>query len=281
VAYLEHARAGDKRHGKVVAVERSPRSTHGGSERWLPPVVVAAALLLWELLARRGSISPLFFPAPSIIAGTFVRLIVDGTIFPHLMVTLSRIFVGFAVGAIPGLVLGILMGSSRRIRAAIDPIIAALHPVPKISLLPLLMIIFGIGDSSKIAIIAVAVFFPITLNTTAGISQIHPLYFDVAKNCGAKPVKVLQRVIIPGSLPLILTGVRLALNVSFMITIAVEIISAMNGLGSLIWWAWETLRTEELYATLLVVVIFGIGMNFLLQSLVKRLAPWHAEQEYR
>jgi NitT/TauT family transport system permease protein len=242
-------------------------------------VVVVVALAVWELQVHTGRLSALFFPAPSAIALTLVRLLGSGELAAHLGATLSRLLLGFALGGLPGLILGLAMGWSRRLRVLIDPFIAAAHPIPKISVLPLIMIIFGIGEASKIVTVAVAVFFPILINTMAGVRHIAPLYFEVAQNYGASLLKVFTRVVMPGSLPLVLTGVRLALNVALLVNIAVELVAAQEGLGEMIWFAWETLRTEELYASLIVIAALGTGLNFLLQRLTARLVPWQVERE--
>jgi ABC-type nitrate/sulfonate/bicarbonate transport system permease component len=117
-------------------------------------------------------------------------------------------------------------------------------------------------------------FFPMAINTMTGVRQINPLYFDVAKNYGATRLKLLTRVILPGSMPSVLAGARLAFNIGLTITTAVEIVTAQRGLGSLIWLAWETLRTEELYAALTLIAVLGIGMNWGLERLAASLLPW-------
>ena len=246
---------------------------------WLPTLVVVVVLTTWEWRVRTGGLSPLFFPAPSAIALTVVRLLTSGELAVNMGATLSRVGLGFALGGVPGLILGLAMGWSRRLRAVIDPFIAAAHPVPKIAVLPLIMIIFGIGESSKIIVVAVGVFFPMLINTMAGVREISPIYFEVAENYGAGLFKVLTRVIVPGSLPLVLTGVRLALNVALLLTIAVELVAAQEGLGEMIWFAWQTLRIEELYATLIVIAALGISFNLVVQRLGARLVPWHVERE--
>ena len=185
---------------------------------------------------------------------------------------------GALIGGAAGLSLGLLMGWSPRVRAIADPFVAAAHPIPKIAVLPLVLIIFGIGETSKIALIAVAAFFPMLINTMAGVRQIHPLHFEVAKNYGAGPWLVFRRVLWPGSLPLALAGARLALNTALVITVAVELLTARQGLGATIWLAWETMRTERLYVALLATAILGISFNLLLQFVAGRLAPWQIEQ---
>jgi ABC-type nitrate/sulfonate/bicarbonate transport system permease component len=248
-------------------------------EWWLPAVIVAVALTVWEWQVRSGGLSALFFPAPSTIGRTLIRLLTNGELAVNVGATLSRLLLGFALGGLPALILGMAMGWSRRLRAVVDPLIAAAHPVPKIAVLPLIMIIFGIGESSKVVVVAVAAFFPMLINTMAGVRQISPIYFEVAENYGASLFKVFTRVVVPGSLPLVLTGARLALNVALLITIAVELVAAQQGLGEMIWFAWETLRTEELYASLVVTAILGISFNLILQRLTARLVPWQVEWE--
>jgi len=265
--------------------QRSEDSDLGGKlrrvlpnlEQQLPVAIIVAVLALWEWRARSGSISTLFFPAPSTIIQTFARLLASGELAIQLGATLSRLLLGFALGSAPGLIFGLTMGWSRRLRAVIDPFVAALHPIPKISLLPLIIIIFGIGETSKIVAVAVGSFFPMVINCMAGVLQISLTYFDVAKNYGAGPLQVFKRVILPGSLPLVLTGARISLNIALLITISVELVAAQKGLGAVIWLAWQTLRTEELYASLIVISALGIGFNLFLQRLKLRLVPWHED----
>jgi len=121
----------------------------------------------------------------------------------------------------------------------------------------------------------VTVFFPMLINTMGAVRQIDPLYFDAARNYGAGFLKLLTRVLLPGSLPMVLSGLRLSLNIGLLVTIAVEIVAGDTGLGSVIWLAWEVLRTEALYASLLVVSLLGIGFRLLVDALFRVLVPWH------
>jgi ABC-type nitrate/sulfonate/bicarbonate transport system permease component len=244
----------------------------------MPVAIVLLAFSLWETLARTGAISAFYFPAPTTILRTLLGLIVSGELWRQLGATLSRLFPGLLLGGVPGLLLGLAMGWSRPLRLALDPIIAALHPVPKIAVLPLLMVIFGIGETSKIVVIGVAAFFPMLINSMAGVRQVSPTYFEVAENYGAGRFKVLTRVVLPGSLPMILSGLRLALNLSLLLTIATEIVAGDTGLGAMIWLSWELLRVDVLYASLFVAAGLGIASNQLLQSAMRRLVPWQVER---
>jgi ABC-type nitrate/sulfonate/bicarbonate transport system permease component len=250
-------------------------------EPWLPAILVLAILVLWEVLSRLGKISLLFFPPPSLILSTLWQMIVSGKLWPHMLATFERLALGFSMGGFAGLILGLGMGWSSRLRAVADPIIAALHPIPKIAIFPLIMIIFGIGEASKVVAIAIAAFFPMLINSMAGVRQLSPVYFEVTQNYGANRRKTFSRVIIPGSLPLILTGIRLAINMAMVIAIAVELLAAKEGLGVIIWFSWQTLRIEDLYASLIVIAVLGISINLLLQHITHKLAPWYNDQSER
>jgi NitT/TauT family transport system permease protein len=235
---------------------------------------VLASLALWEIGVQRGAISALYYPPPSAILGVLQRMLASGELFGHISATLWRMLVGLLTGGGLGLVLGMLMGWSRDLRAVLDPLIAAIHPLPKIAILPLIMVIFGIGETSMILVVAMGAFFPMLINTLAGVLQIHPIHFDVARNYGASRLKIFQRVIWPGSLPLILTGLKLAINITLLLAVGVEMVSARKGLGAMIWMAWTTMRTEEIYASLLIITLMGILVNLLLHVITTKLVPW-------
>jgi ABC-type nitrate/sulfonate/bicarbonate transport system permease component len=250
-------------------------------EPWLPAIIIGLGLALWELLSRTGQLSALFFPAPSTIIASLIQMILNGKLAIHLRATIERLVIGFAIGGSAGLLLGLAMGWSPRLRQIVDPLIAAIHPIPKIAIFPLIMIIFGIGEASKIVAISIAAFFPMLLNCMSGVRQLNPVYFEVTQNYRASRWKTFSRLIVPGSLPLILTGTRLAINMAMVIAIAVELLAAKEGLGVIIWFSWQTLRIEELYASLVVIAGLGVGINLFLQYLSKRLTPWYIDQTDR
>jgi NitT/TauT family transport system permease protein len=245
----------------------------------VPVILAVAAVAGWELASRAGWVSPLYFPAPSVIARAVGRLYARGELQVHLLATLGRLAAGVIMGGVPGLILGLAMGWSARARHQLDPIVAALHPIPKIAIFPLLMILLGIGEAPRLLVIAVAAFFPMAINAMTGVLQISPIHFEVAANYGATRWRILTGVVLPGALPLILAGARLALNSALVLTIAVELVSAEEGLGAVMWMARETLRTEELYAMLAVISVMGIGLNAILHRLTGRLVPWQLEPQ--
>jgi NitT/TauT family transport system permease protein len=244
---------------------------------WLPAAVVVGLVTSWELLARAGLLPPVLFSSPSEVLVTLWGTLRNGEMAAHVGATLFRMVPGLLLGGIPGLLLGLAMGWSNALRRAVDPLLMAIHPIPKIAILPLLMIFLGIGEASRIAVASVAAFFPMLINTMAGVRQINPLYFEVARNYGAGRLDLFRRVVLPGSMPMAMSGLRLAANVTLLVTIAAEIVMSDTGLGSLVWLAWETLRVELLYATLIVVSLLGISISTGLHRLHRALTPWQSE----
>ena len=242
--------------------------------RAVPLLATATFVLAWELLARTDLLPGALFSAPSAVLASLVELAASGELFEHLRATFSRMIPGLLLGAVPGFGLGLGMGWSNTLRRAVDPILMAVHPVPKIAILPLLMIFLGVGEASRVAVASVAAFFPVLINTMAGVRQINPIYFEVANNYGAGRLKLFTRVVIPGSLPLAMSGLRLAANASLLVTISAEIVMSETGLGALVWLAWESLQTEILYATLLVISVLGISISAGLARAQRRLVSW-------
>jgi len=247
-------------------------------ERLLPLALVLLFLLAWQLGVAVGLLEPLFFPAPTTIAAALLESCRTGELFTHLTATLLRVVQGVVLGCVPAALLGLVMGWSPRARVVLDPLVAAGHPMPKIAILPLLMVILGIGELSKVVAVAIAAFFPMLLSSMAAVRQISPQLFDVARCYGASRRQTLTRIVVPASLPLMLTGLRLSINVALMVTIAVELIASRTGLGTLIWLAWETMRTEELYAGIIVIAILGVTFSLVLKHAEKVLIPWQQER---
>lgn len=273
MAHLEEHRSGRAAQSGAAPVV-SPTARVPRWERLLPVLVIGGVLVAWEVSARVGLVKPLLFPAPSRIGRSLLTMLQSGDLLTHSRATLTRLLLGLIVGGVPGLVLGLLMGQWRRLAAVLDPLIAALHPIPKIAVFPLIMVFFGVGEGSKIVIAAFGAFFPILLNTIAGVRQINPVLLQVAQNYRASRWQLFTRVILPGSLPSVLTGVLLALNLTLLLTVAVEMVVSREGLGSVIWFAWQTMRTEEMYVSLVVLMVLGLLFSRGLRWLSGRLVPW-------
>jgi ABC-type nitrate/sulfonate/bicarbonate transport system permease component len=243
-------------------------------DRWPSIVGLIVILTAWEIAAALGWIKVLFFPPPSQIMRALLNLLANGELLSHIAATLLRLAQGFMLGALPGLLMGLLMGWSMRLRRLIDPFVAAFHSIPKIAMLPLALVIFGIGEAPKIVLIAISSFFPMLISVMVGVQRIQPVYYEVAQNYGARRLAVIQHVLLPASLPEVMAGVRLGLNTALVITIALEMIASNNGLGDLIWLAWQTMRVDRLYATLLSIALLGVGISGLIHGFAAILIPW-------
>jgi ABC-type nitrate/sulfonate/bicarbonate transport system permease component len=240
-------------------------------------IILVILLTAWELASRGGLISAAFFPAPSRIADAFIKLLLNGKLLLAIEATFIRFFAGVFLGALVAVILGLMMGWWKKLNYFLSPWISALYPIPKIAIFPLLMILFGIGEGSKFVAIFLASFFPMLISTLAGVQQINRIYFEVGQNYGVRGRKILTHILLPGSLPSILAGLRLAVNSGFVLTISVEVLSAKKGLGVLLWFGWQTFRVSELYAVLVIIALVGIALNYLINQITTRLVPWMGE----
>jgi ABC-type nitrate/sulfonate/bicarbonate transport system permease component len=246
-------------------------------ERLLYLISPIGLLLVWELLIRAGFGDRRFIPPPSDIAVRFWQLTLNGELAMHTAATLWRVLAGFVIGAVPAVAIGLLMAMFRPVRIFFDPLVAALMPIPKVALMPLLLLAFGFGDASKIALVATAVFFPVVVNTYAGAANIERIYWDVAKNYGASTYVMFTRVVFFGALPLIFAGLRIALAVSFVVLVAAEFVASKTGLGYLIWNSWELLQVDYMFVGIIVIGILGLITAVLFQEIERKLIPWKAE----
>jgi len=237
-------------------------------------VVWLVLLAVWEVLIRAGIWSGLFSPAPSAIGAALAAMIAEGTLPAHVGYTFVRIASGLLVGATVGVTLGLAMGVSARLRRLVDPLVAAVHPIPRLAFFPLLIVVLGVGESSKLAAVAIGAFFPMLLNTVAGVHGMNPVHLELARNFGATRWQMFRRVLVPGSMPLMLTGLRLSSNVAFHGTIGVEMVGSQTGIGSLLWLSWQTFRIDHMYAILVVIAAIGLGLAAAIRWLTVRAAPW-------
>jgi len=235
-------------------------------------------LMVWELLVKVGILDVRFFAPPSEIAGRLAQLVNDGTMWRETAVTMRRVLVGFTLASIPAVLLGILMGINRPIRLFFTPLISAIYPVPKIALVPMIILIFGIGETAKYAVSVISVFFLVALNTVAGVTQVDQKYFDIARNSGARGWDLVWTVALPGALPSILTGLNLALGFALTVVVGTELLLPQGGLGALIWQSYQVYDVPTIFATLIVVAVLGWGSNALMGELERQVIPWRAAE---
>jgi ABC-type nitrate/sulfonate/bicarbonate transport system permease component len=257
-----------KRDAKQSAWRRIP------GDRTLAVLTPALLLVVWELLVRSGLVDSRFFPAPTTIFVAMWDMILSGELVTHLFASLQRLFFGFWLGLVPALALGVAMGLSRSVRAAVMPLISGTYPIPKSALLPLILLIFGLGEMSKIVMVAIGVFYPVVLNTVSGVIQVQPIYYDVASNFGARRWRVFRTVALPGAMPSILTGVELGLGLGLILIAIAEMVGAQSGIGYMIWNAWQLYSVETMYVGLLTIAVIGYLLSLLLKEVSRLLMPW-------
>ncbi|HKT16690.1 MAG TPA: ABC transporter permease [Stellaceae bacterium] len=243
-------------------------------ERLLYLLSPIGLLVLWEIAIRAGLGDRRFVPAPSDIAERFYLLCVSGELPWDTAVTLWRIIAGFLLGSIPGVALGLLMAMWRSVRIIIDPLIAALFPIPKLALMPLILLAFGFGETSKIVVVAIGAFFPVIVNAYAGAANIDKIYIDVARNYGASPRIMFSRVVFFGALPLIFAGLRVALAISFIVATAAEFVAAKSGVGYLIWSSWELLQVDAMFVGIVTIGVLGVITSTLFVEVERLVIPW-------
>jgi ABC-type nitrate/sulfonate/bicarbonate transport system permease component len=240
--------------------------------------VSIAFLVALEIWVRLGAATSLFLPAPSVVLTSLAEMIRNGTLAANLGYTLARIVGGLFIGGAIGVGLGLGVGTSKRFRWIVDPIVAALHPIPRLAFFPLLIVLFGLGEMSKIAAVSMGAFFPMFLNTVAGVHAMSPVHIDLGRNYGADRWQVFLHVLLPGATPLMLTGLRLSANTAFHVTIGVEMVGSRTGLGAMLWLSWQTFRIDNLYAVLIVIAAIGIGLATFIRWISARTAPWMIER---
>ncbi|MDQ3044033.1 MAG: ABC transporter permease [Chloroflexota bacterium] len=230
---------------------------------------------LWEVFSRAGRLDPIFWPPPSQIWPAFWRLLREEDLLGDIRISLFRILAGFVLGSIPAVLLGLAMGMFWPVRLVMMPVATAIYAIPKIAILPLIIIAFGIGETSKVIIVALSIFFLVALNTMAGVVAIDRAYRDVARNLGAGPFALFWTVALPGALPSIFTGLRLALGFALIVIVGTEFLSPGRGIGYLIWESYQTLRIERMYVGLIVTGLMGWLLSVALDAIERVALPWH------
>lgn len=243
---------------------------------------LAVLLVIWWAVAAAHWVSPLFLPAPGQVLNKLLTIaspqgFMDATLWQHLAASLGRIVVALLAATIIGIPVGIAMGLSSTVRGILDPLIELYRPVPPLAYLPLMVIWFGIGETSKILLIYLAIFAPVAMSALAGVKSAQQVRIRAAQSLGASRAQVLWLVILPGALPEILTGLRIGLGVGWSTLVAAELIAATRGLGFMVQSAGEFLATDVVLAGIAVIAIIAFSLELGLRALQRRLTPWHGE----
>ena len=234
---------------------------------------------VWEVLARSAVISPVYWPPPTTLAETARDQIANGTLVADTRITLFRVLVGFVLGAVPGVLLGLAMGLFWPVRLLLMPIASAIYAIPKIALVPFALITFGIGETSKLFLVAISIVFLVMLSTMGGVLSLDPAYRDVARDFRASRWQVFTTVALPGTLPAIFTGFRLALGFALVVIVGTEFVSPGDGgIGDLIWESWQVLRIRVMFVGLIVTGLMGWGLTAALDLIERLVVPWETRR---
>jgi NitT/TauT family transport system permease protein len=258
----------------AVLVERRKRLRRDRVERLVTLASPVLLLVVWEAVTVGQLVDTRFFPRPSLVVQSIVTMTASGVLWEHLSATLGRVLVGFLVGSAAGIAFGLVMGGSRWVRAILNPMMWSIYPIPKIAIFPLILLIFGLGETSKYVTVAIAVFFLVLFPTMAGVMGIPRIYIDAGHNLGARGLAFYTRIAFPGALPLIFTGLRVGLGVALIVIVGVEFVGASSGIGYLVWNSWQLFNINQMFAGLLILSALGHFSSVALDALQQRLVPW-------
>lgn len=241
---------------------------------------VLFVLGVWELSSRDGFLmDPRLVPPPSKVFVELYQLIVTGELFASLWASMRRVFLGFGIAIIISIVIGVLMARIKLVEDFVDPLVELIRPVSPLAIFPLAILWFGIGDASKVFLIALSCSFPIILNTYSGVKGTDAALVQAGRSLGSNHWETIRYIVIPGSLPDIITGIRVAWGIALIVIIASEMIGSVSGIGYMVLEAQQTFNVERVFAGIVVIGTLGMMTDWGIRQIRKLVVPWH--QEYR
>ncbi len=263
----------------ALAPTRSSVAFRGGGFapiriRWVGPLVFVVLIALLEYGTRTGFISNLTMPRPSDVLATFVNLWKSGLLWQHLLPSLTRLAVGSAAGVTVGICVGVLIGLLSYVRAALVGLVAAIFPIPKIALLPLFVIWFGIDEGSKYALIALGTFTPTVVATYGAVDNVDRTLIRMGQSFGLSWFSIVKKIVLPGAMPGILSGMRISLAIGIILLVAAEMLGAEFGIGAYILEAGSLYDLERLFVGVSVLSVLGVSVSALLGLAERRLLGW-------
>jgi len=248
--------------------------------RLLPFLFVGIVLAIWEAVARSGAWSPLLFPSLAKIGNELMLFFTRAEMLTEALVSLERALGGFALAAVVGILLGIVMGRSRFVAALLDPLFSGTYAVPKLALFPIFIFVFGIGSLSKVALVFLECLYPIVIMTYAGAREVQEKLLWSARNMGASRAAILRRVVIPATTPFIFAGFRVAVPVAMIVVVITEMISSADGLGYQVIYAMASLKTDRMLAVVVVIAALGWLLDKAVVLARDRLIYWEKLDTY-
>ncbi|MDR2031019.1 MAG: ABC transporter permease [Azoarcus sp.] len=235
---------------------------------------ILAFFLLWELAPRFGLVDAAFLPPLSQVLQTGWKLTANGQLIQHFQASLIRSVSGFGIAVVTAIPLGLAIGRYRLFSESVSPLLELFRNTSPLALLPVFMLVFGIGETSKIALVIYACFFPILLNTITGVVTVDPLLIKSARTMGLTPVRLFRKVILPAAVPTIFVGIRLAGAISVLALVAAEMIGAKAGLGYLIIYSQYNFQIPEMFLGIISITAVGLFISYSLRAAERRLSAW-------
>jgi ABC-type nitrate/sulfonate/bicarbonate transport system permease component len=245
-----------------------------GVRRWAPWAAFAIILLGWQAASSTGLLTELLMPSPLHVVAALKKLVLSGTLPQNIGWSLQRILLGWVLGTSCGLGIGLAMGMFSLARAVGIPVVAALFPIPKIALLPLFILWFGIGEPSKVAVIALGVFFPTAISAYSAVDGVPRSLIRMAQSFGVPAAQIVRKVIVPAAMPGILAGFRISTSIALILLVAAEMIGAQYGIGAFVLAAGNLMQTDQLVAGVVLLSLLGLGISSILGRLEKLLLRW-------
>ncbi len=233
----------------------------------------------WEALSRSGLVNPVMLPAPTTVLQAGHELMVSGELWRHMLASLWRAALGFACGAGLGILLGIIMARSNGLNATLNPLMQMFRAIPSLAFVPIAIFWFGIGETSKVFLIAWGVFFPVWVNTYIGVRDTAPLLLRAGMSLGASGWRLLVFVVLPAALPLILAGLRVGLSIALVVLVAAELAGAAFGVGYLIQMSQTVFRVDQMFVGLVLLGAMGYAADLLFERIIRFFWPWYSAQQ--
>jgi NitT/TauT family transport system permease protein len=233
-----------------------------------------AFIILWEAAPRLGLVRAIYLSPPTEVVRVLVRIILNGELIPHALISLQRIFLGLFFAGSIGVLLGLFIGYFKRIEQALDLLFQSFRQMSAFALFPVFILFFGLGELPKVIIIFWASLWPVLLNTISGVRDVDPVLIRSAKSMGATKSYIFLHIILPATTPQIFTGIRLGGSYCVMAVVAAEMIGATSGLGYLVVYSQQTFKVAQMYASIIALAILGITLNWVLQSIENFFSSW-------
>jgi sulfonate transport system permease protein len=274
VTALPDAPARRRWHRVALALVHRDPAGRGGIGHVRPWLSFALLIAVWAVVTAAGLTTPFLMPSPATVLQTGFKLLADGTLAGHLAVSFLRVAAGFGLGVLLAIPLAAAIAAIGPARALLLPPLEFLRHVPPLGLVPLLILWFGIGEASKVAVIVLAAFFPLFLGTLGGLTQCDPKLIEVGRICGFPRWKIMRRIVLPAATPAVIIGLRLALGYSWRALVGAELIASAAGLGFMIVDAENLARTDIIFVGIVTIGLMGLTFDTLALGLARRLVPW-------